>query len=103
VRTTKIVDRIRRDWGFTGVLVKFKLEVDVTDEVLLDLAEQSRQQSDANLMVANTLEGMQTWAYIGPLAEHFEKIPRHQLAERLITEIERLLPSPPVLGGRGPG
>src|SRR5207248_119316 len=27
VRTPKLVDRIRTDWGFRGVLVKFKLEV----------------------------------------------------------------------------
>src|SRR5262249_47514770 len=31
VRTPKLVDFVRKDWGFRGVLVKFKLEVGVTD------------------------------------------------------------------------
>ncbi len=35
VRTPKLVDFIRTDWAFRGVLVKFKLEVGVTDERLL--------------------------------------------------------------------
>src|SRR5947209_1625132 len=33
--TPKIIDRIRGDWGFRGVLVKFKLEVGVNEEELL--------------------------------------------------------------------
>src|SRR5438876_10979147 len=36
VRTPKLVDLIRTDWGFRGLLVKFKLEVGVTDERLLE-------------------------------------------------------------------
>src|SRR5207247_1019250 len=35
VRTKKLVDCLRRDWGFRGLLVKFKLEVGVTDADLL--------------------------------------------------------------------
>jgi phosphopantothenate-cysteine ligase/phosphopantothenoylcysteine decarboxylase/phosphopantothenate--cysteine ligase len=58
---SKLVDKIRSQWGFSGVLVKFKLEVGVTDIGLLDIAESSRRQSDADLMVANTLEGICTF------------------------------------------
>src|SRR5262245_62105461 len=42
VRTPKLVDLIRADWGFGGLLVKFKLEVGVTEGQLLEIAELSR-------------------------------------------------------------
>jgi phosphopantothenate-cysteine ligase/phosphopantothenoylcysteine decarboxylase/phosphopantothenate--cysteine ligase len=80
----KLVDRIRSAWGFGGVLVKFKLEVAVGEVELLDIAERSRRQSDVNLMVANTLEGMLDWAYLGPGQCGYERVPRGELPERLI-------------------
>src|SRR5262249_9153845 len=49
VRTPKLVDLIRSDWGFRGILVKFKLEVGVDEERLRAIAEKSRVQSKANL------------------------------------------------------
>lgn len=54
-RTAKIVDMFRRDWGYKGILIKFKLQVGLTDQELLAIAEKSRRASDADLMVANTL------------------------------------------------
>ena len=65
VRAPKLVDKVRTTWAFRGVLVKFKLEAGVTEEHLLQIAERSRRQSSANLMVANTLEGSRHWAYLG--------------------------------------
>jgi phosphopantothenate---cysteine ligase (CTP) len=82
--TPKLVDKIRTPWGFTGVLVKFKLEVDVSEDDLRTKAEQARRQSQADWMVANTLEGMNEWALIGPVAGRYEKTPRGQLASRLL-------------------
>jgi phosphopantothenate---cysteine ligase (CTP) len=90
VRTPKLIDRFRREWDFQGVLVKFKLEVDVGEARLLEIAEQSRCQSAADLMVANTLEGMQSWAYLGPLSGQYERVPRQELPVRLIEAVERL-------------
>jgi phosphopantothenoylcysteine synthetase/decarboxylase len=90
VRTPKLIDRIRAEWGFTGVLVKFKLEVGIREEQLLEVAEHSRRASDADLMVANTLEGMATWAYLGPLAGRYLRVARRELAERLLEAVERL-------------
>jgi phosphopantothenoylcysteine synthetase/decarboxylase len=93
VRTPKLVDLVRSEWGFDGVLVKFKLEVGVEDAQLLDIAERSRRQSSADLMVANTLEGASLWAYIGPLAGaggSFERVARHHLADRLLDAVEHL-------------
>jgi len=88
VRAPKLVDRIRSDWKFRGVLVKFKLEVGVNDEKLLEIAERSRQHSAADLMVANTLEGADAWAFLGPIQDHYERVERPALPSRLLAEIE---------------
>jgi phosphopantothenate---cysteine ligase (CTP) len=90
--TAKLVDRIRDPWGFHGVLVKFKLEVGMGEGELREIAERSRQQSQADLMCANTLEGMQQWALLGPIGGKYERLPRRELASRLIAEVERLQP-----------
>ncbi len=88
VPTPKLVDSIRSDWGFRGTLVKFKLEVGISDEELLRIAEKSRVQSRANLMVANTLEGAKEWAYVG--AGTYDKVPRDNLARQVIERVEQL-------------
>lgn len=90
VRTPKLVDQIRSSWNFHGILVKFKLEVGLEEPDLVDLAERSRQQSQADLMVANTLEGKSDWAYLGPLLGSYQRIERAELAHRLIDAVERL-------------
>lgn len=87
VRAPKLVDKIRSDWNFQGVLVKFKLEVGVGDDALLTIAEKSRQQSKANWMVANTLEGAAEWAFVGN--EHgYKKVTRGELLRALLDVIE---------------
>jgi phosphopantothenoylcysteine synthetase/decarboxylase len=73
VRAPKLVDLVRPVWGFRGVLVKFKLEVGVSEEELVAIAERSRRHSGADLMVANTLEGIRDWAYVGPLGTGSKK------------------------------
>jgi phosphopantothenoylcysteine synthetase/decarboxylase len=67
VPTPKLVDLVRKTWGFKGLLVKFKLEVGPTDAELLRIAEASRVHSQADLMVANTRSGMRTYAFLGPI------------------------------------
>jgi phosphopantothenate---cysteine ligase (CTP) len=91
VRTPKLVDRIRTDWNFAGLLVKFKLEVGITEEELLAVAERSRLQSSADLMVANTLEGAGTWAYLGPVEGTYQRLSRRELPEKLIALLESKL------------
>jgi phosphopantothenoylcysteine synthetase/decarboxylase len=88
--TPKLVDRIRSDWRFQGILVKFKLEVGIGEDQLLEIAEQSRNQSPADLMVANTLETRHQWAYVGPLDGRYQRIDRKQLPQRLLEAVERL-------------
>jgi phosphopantothenate---cysteine ligase (CTP) len=87
VRTPKLVDLIRGEWGFRGALVKFKLEVAVSEAELLAIAERSRRQSDADWMVANTLEGAADWAYLGSEAG-YTRIRRAELPARLMDAIE---------------
>jgi phosphopantothenate-cysteine ligase/phosphopantothenoylcysteine decarboxylase/phosphopantothenate--cysteine ligase len=86
--TPKLADRVRSPWGFQGVFVKFKLEVRVSDAELRTIAETSRRQSDADLIVANTLDGMGTVAFIGDRAGMWEKVPRRVLAARLLDRVE---------------
>jgi phosphopantothenate-cysteine ligase/phosphopantothenoylcysteine decarboxylase/phosphopantothenate--cysteine ligase len=88
--TVKIIDLIRPEWRFGGVLVKFKLEVGVTDDELLVIAERSRQASAADAMVANTLDGMQAVAYLGVRGAAYERLTRDELAPRLLAVVERL-------------
>jgi phosphopantothenoylcysteine synthetase/decarboxylase len=89
-RAPKLIDAIRPEWGFAGILVKFKLEVEVSDERLLAIAEASRLHSQADLMVANTLEQAGSWAFIGPQEGGYQKVPRRELAERLLAAVEDL-------------
>lgn len=89
--TSKIVDMFRRDWKHKGLLVKFKLEVGITTEALLEIGERSRLASGADFLVANTLEmvsGANPGAFLlGPSAS--EWVSRSQLPDRmarLVTE-----------------
>jgi phosphopantothenoylcysteine synthetase/decarboxylase len=95
VRAPKLVDRIRTDWGFRGVLVKFKLEVGLTDERLLEVAERSRALSGADLMVANTLEGAPYYAFVGSGTSGYERVSRGRLAGRLLEVLEAMRPDEP--------
>jgi phosphopantothenate---cysteine ligase (CTP) len=88
VPTPKLVDKIRGAWGFAGVLVKFKLEVGLSEAELLEVAERARVHSAADLMVANTLEGMRDWALIGTGPGAYRKVERAELANRLLDAIE---------------
>ncbi len=88
VRTPKLIDRVRRDLKYCGILVKFKLEVIFSEAELLTIAENSRRQSNADWMVANTLDNATEWAYLGS-ANGYERIERPALAARLIDAIEK--------------
>lgn len=94
----KLVDKIRTEWRFAGTLVKFKLEVGVTDTELLGIAERSRLHSNADFIVANTLEGMHDWAFLGSVDEGYIHIPRIDLAEQLVRLLEESIGRTPRLG-----
>jgi phosphopantothenate-cysteine ligase/phosphopantothenoylcysteine decarboxylase/phosphopantothenate--cysteine ligase len=92
--TAKLVDKVRAEWGFRGVLVKFKLEVGVTEAELLAVAERSRVQSAADAMVANAFETRHQWAYLGVRGGPYERLARAELAPRLLATVEALTRSP---------
>ena len=87
LRAPKLVDKIRSDWKFRGILVKFKLEVGVTEDALRTIAEKSRQHSGADCIVANTLEGASDWAIIGT-AKGDCKVARGDLPAALLDWLE---------------
>jgi phosphopantothenoylcysteine synthetase/decarboxylase len=89
VRAPKLVDMVRQDWGFTGILVKFKLEVGLSEQQLLAIAEPSRRQSQADLMVVNTLEGAHEWACLGPLEGSYQRVSRRELAQCVLQAVAR--------------
>lgn len=90
VKAPKLIDRVRSQWNFKGLLVKFKLEVGITDGELLAVAEESRKQSGADLMVANTLDSAKHLAFLGPVGGRYERVARRELAERLILTLEEM-------------
>lgn len=84
--TPKLVDRFRAEWKFAGSLVKFKLEVGLTEIDLLKAAEASRAHSLADWMVANLFETRGQWAYIGNAAG-YKKITRNELPAEVLRRI----------------
>jgi len=91
VKAPKLVDMVRKPWGFNGIVVKFKLEVKVGPLRLLEIAEESRKQSSAELMVANDLADIE-WTYLGPLAgEGYRKVEREKLPRDLRRAVQSLV------------
>ena len=81
--TQKIIDLIRTPWGFRGKLVKFKLEVGLTDKELIRVAEASQAASDADFIVANCLEWSRHYAYLINRRGDYLKTSRKNLALKL--------------------
>ena len=94
VRTPKLVDWMRSRWHFRGVLVKFKLEVGVSDTELVTIAKRSRVQSDADFLVANMLESYETDAWIIDRADSASRIIRAELPKVLLDRIEQIFSAP---------
>jgi phosphopantothenate-cysteine ligase/phosphopantothenoylcysteine decarboxylase/phosphopantothenate--cysteine ligase len=84
--TEKIVDKIR-EWGFKGKLVKFKLQVDMTDDKLLNIAKKSRATSDADFIVANCLEWSSQRAYIIDSNDEIVNVTREYLPTKLLERL----------------
>lgn len=91
--TEKLVDLFRTQWGYQGLLFKFKLEVGLSDEALLEVARESRLASGADYLIANTLEmvqGNHPGAYI--VDEKQERfVARPDLAETLMQIVHQRL------------
>jgi phosphopantothenoylcysteine synthetase/decarboxylase len=89
--TAKIVDMFRRQWGYQGLLVKFKLEVGLRKDELIAVGRKSREASGADFLVANTLEmvdGQHAGAFlIGPDGE--EWVERDKLPGRMVELVKQ--------------
>lgn len=81
--TIKLVDQIREPWGFTGTLVKFKLQVGISDEELIEIAKKSLAVSRANYIVANCREWYKQRAYVISADGFVDHISREKLPEVL--------------------
>jgi phosphopantothenoylcysteine synthetase/decarboxylase len=90
VPTPKLVDLVRSEWGFRGILVKFKLEVGIGDEELIAIARKSRAHSDADLIMANTLDGYEREAFLVDRADSAERMARLDLPALLMDRIEQI-------------
>jgi len=93
--TPKLVDFVRGLWHFAGLLVKFKLEVGVTDDELLAIAARSRAQSDADFLVANTLDRYETDAWLIDRSDSASRVVRAELPSVLLNRLEQVFSAPP--------
>ena len=84
--TRKIVDLIREPWGYTGYLVKFKLQTMMGDDQLLKIAEESRVHSKADMIVANCLEWSNDRAFIMTQGRNVS-VARANLPEAIMREM----------------
>jgi phosphopantothenoylcysteine synthetase/decarboxylase len=83
--TEKLVDLFRTEWKHAGLLVKFKLEVGISQDELIRIGQASRKASGADYLVANTLDMVQgdnPGAFILSKARE-EWVARPHLAARL--------------------
>ncbi|MFC1644862.1 phosphopantothenoylcysteine decarboxylase [Patescibacteria group bacterium] len=87
--TEKIVDKIRKPWGFQGDLVKFKLQVGISDEELIKIAKKSRVDSDAEMIIANCLEWSGQYAYMIDDSESPKRVSREEIAEEIFKRIQK--------------
>jgi phosphopantothenate-cysteine ligase/phosphopantothenoylcysteine decarboxylase/phosphopantothenate--cysteine ligase len=83
-RTPKLLEAIRRDWGFKGQLVQFKLEVGINDEELIARARAALERSGGDLCVANCLEWAKEAALLIDRDGRVERVDRAKLPAALV-------------------
>jgi len=82
--TPKLVDKIRDQWSFKGKLVKFKLQVGISDEKLIEIALKSMTDSGADFIVANCFEWYREYAYIIDTDGNLARVARPNLPAELL-------------------
>ncbi len=85
----KLIDQIREPWGFSGTIVKFKLQVGISDDELLAIARKSVNDSRADFIVANCLEWYKERAYVVSSDGSFVGIDRNNLSRELLGVLTR--------------
>jgi phosphopantothenate---cysteine ligase (CTP) len=89
VRAPRLIERLR-EWGYRGLIVRFAVEVAKSDGELRGAAEFTRKQSGADLVVASTMDSLAHWSLIGPVDGRYERVPRREVADRLMLVIEHM-------------
>lgn len=87
IQTEKIINLIRQPWSFEGLLVKFKLQVGLSDKELLAIARKSRRVSEADFIVANCLEWSNRRVFIINSHGRAIEVSRDDLASELYSQI----------------
>lgn len=79
-KAPKLIDQFRTTWGFSGILVGFKLESGLSDQDLLAESEITRTRTSATLMVANHFQTAAKEAWVGPNQKGiYQKVDRTKL------------------------
>ncbi len=99
VRNPKIVDLLRQEWGYGGLIYKFKLEAGITEQELIKIASASRLASKAEVMVANTLDMVDDQTGGAWILDDTgcRRVERAQLAGELADDLKRRLAGVPNL------
>ena len=87
IPTTKLIGLVRTEWAFKGKLVMFKLEVEKTDDELVDIVRPKMAKYGADLTVANCLEWKDKRALL-VTSDTVAYVSRGALAAELITRLE---------------
>ncbi|MBI3632617.1 MAG: bifunctional phosphopantothenoylcysteine decarboxylase/phosphopantothenate synthase [Candidatus Vogelbacteria bacterium] len=83
-KTEKIVDKIKKEWGYKGKLVMFKLQSKISDEELIEKATISMIRAKADLIVANCLQWYKERAYVISSAGSVQSILRSDLTNEIM-------------------
>jgi phosphopantothenate---cysteine ligase (CTP) len=90
--TVKIVDLVKK-WDPSVELVKFKLEVGLTKEALIEKAYQSMLHSQADLMVANNFDDVFQKEHRAFIIQKDKKVieclGKEEIVQKLITALEK--------------
>lgn len=85
--TIKLIDQVRSPWNFSGQLVKFKLQVGLSDEALIQIATRSLEASRADWIVANCREWARERAYLIGSDGTCKHVSRNALPAELLQRI----------------
>ena len=94
--TAKVIDQFRTVWKYHGLLFKFKLEVGLDEAELVAVAQASREHSQADVIVANTLEMVHSPEPSALIIDQHTtlKVPRRELAQALKDQLLKRLSVP---------
>jgi hypothetical protein len=90
VKAPRIVERLKSQWNYAGLLVAYRIEREMRDPELLVQSEAIRNQLGADLIATTTVEGEANWAYLGPVDGGYQRLTRRELPEQLLYWIEQL-------------